>query len=158
MTAEDYAFALASHFEGFRSAPYRDPAGYWTIGYGERFLPSGPVTADTPAITQAQGAEMLRARLADLVTEIGDMVKPAMNTAQTGAIVDFCYNMGLEAFRFSTLRRHLELGDYDLAMADLLEWDHAHVDGAFVVLPGLRARREAEAHLFTTGELLPGIA
>ena len=159
MTADEFACALARHFEGCILHPYQDPAGYWTIGYGERFLRNGEtVGPDTAPITQAEAEAMLAERMADLIREIDGMMTVPLSEAQTGAIGDFCWNLGLEAFRFSSLRRQIEIGDNAAITADWLEWDHAHVDGRFVVLPGLRARREAEAHLFTTGELLPGIA
>ena len=41
--------------EGFRAHPYRCPAGYPTIGYGNRFYPDGrEVTMNDREITEKQ--------------------------------------------------------------------------------------------------------
>lgn len=158
MTALTYACALARHFEGCRLSPYQDPAGYWTIGYGERFLINGdPVTAETAPVTQDIADSMLADRMDDAMLEMKDLVPVPLSPAQQGALADFVYNLGVENFRFSTLRRCLEQGDYEGAAAQFPLWDKAHVDGVLTVLPGLTKRRAAEAYLFTHGKLPPDI-
>jgi lysozyme len=44
-----------SLFEGFRSKPYKDSGGVWTIGFGE----THGITANTPPITMEQGIKLL---------------------------------------------------------------------------------------------------
>ena len=56
---------LVKACEGFRSRPYLCPAGYWTIGYGER------CRRDHPPITEPEAAGRLRAVL---LTDAGAMM------------------------------------------------------------------------------------
>jgi lysozyme len=49
-TATDDAVNLVSAFEGFRSYPYSDPVGVWTIGFGSTGEANGnPVCSDGAA-------------------------------------------------------------------------------------------------------------
>lgn len=59
------------------------------------------------------------------------------------AIVDFAYNLGVGRLQTSTLRKRINAGDWEGAKAQLMLW----VRGGGRVLPGLVARRKAEAEL-----------
>lgn len=58
-------------------------------------------------------------------------------------MTDFSFNLGLGAFRGSTLRRRLQAQDWPAARQELAKW----VRGGGRVLPGLVVRRAAEAAL-----------
>ncbi|WP_367027567.1 glycoside hydrolase family protein [Methylococcus sp. ANG] len=61
------------------------------------------------------------------------------------AIVDFTFNLGAGRLRTSTLRRRVNQRDWGAAAYELRRW----VYGGAKALPGLIARREAEAALFS---------
>ena len=51
---------IIKSMEGFRSAPYKCPAGIPTIGYGATFYPDGKkVTMADKAITEQEGTTLL---------------------------------------------------------------------------------------------------
>ncbi len=130
--------------EGFRSHAYADAAGVPTIGYGHRIaapesFPDG--------IDEAQAAAILAADVAQAERAVGSLVRVALTQGQFDALVDFCFNIGAGRLAGSTLLRELNAGNYAATAGQLLAWDHA--GGA--VNPGLKARREAEFHLWTGG-------
>ncbi|WP_197387910.1 lysozyme [Ralstonia pseudosolanacearum] len=140
------AIELAKRFEGFhrvpkadpmRAHPYVCPAGYLTIGYGHLCDPAHP------PITLAQAEAYLAA---DLVTALNATLRccPVLATEPEGrfaAIVDFTFNLGAGRLQTSTLRRRINQRDWIAAAAELRRW----IYGGGKVLPGLVARREAEA-------------
>ena len=143
------AIDLAKRFEGFhrvpkfdperRAHPYICPAGYWTIGFGHLCDPNHP------PITQAQAEDYLSR---DLITAFSATLRycPVLATEPEGrlaAIVDFTFNLGAGRLQTSTLRRRVNQRDWSSAATELRRW----VYGGGVVLPGLVARRTAEARL-----------
>lgn len=142
------AIDLAKRFEGFhrvpkhdpgRAHPYICPAGYWTIGYGHLCDP------DHPPITMAE-AEIYLTR--DLLTARSATLRycPVLAAESVGrlvAIVDFTLNLGAGRLQTSTLRRRVNQRDWSNASLELRRW----VRAGGKVLPGLMARREAEATL-----------
>jgi lysozyme len=67
---------------------------------------------------------------------------------QLDALVSFVFNIGIGAFKGSTLLRKLNAGDYASASIEILRWNKATVEGRRVVLVGLARRRVAERELF----------
>lgn len=143
------AITLAKRFEGFhriprsdplrRAHPYICPAGYWTIGYGRLCNP------DDPAINEEEGEIFLRQdlRTALIATLRYCPVLAAESEARLSAIVDFTFNLGAGRLQTSNLRRRVNQRDWSNAANELRRW----VYGGGKVLPGLVARREAEAAL-----------
>jgi lysozyme len=76
------------------------------------------------------------------------LVRVPLTQGQFDALVDFCFNLGEGRLAGSTLLRELNAGLYAAAGQQLLAWDHA----GGKVIPGLKARREAELALWTGGE------
>ena len=147
------AIDLAKRFEGFErkvkrgieitAVPYICPAGFWTIGYGHLCDPKHP------PITEAE-AEVYLAR--DLQTALAATLRycPVLAAESEGrliAITDFAFNLGAGRLQTSTLRRRVNQRDWSAAAAELRRW----VYGGGRVLPGLVARREAEARLLVHG-------
>jgi lysozyme len=144
------AIELAKRFEGFhrvpkadpgRAYPYVCPAGYWTIGYGRLCDPKHP------PITEREAEVYL---MADLATALNATLRycPVLATETAGrlaAIVDFTFNLGAGRLQTSTLRRRINQRDWAGAGIELRRW----VYGGGKVLPGLVARRAAEATLLT---------
>ena len=143
------AIELAKRFEGFErkvkrgteitAIPYICPAGFWTIGYGHL------CDAQHPPITEG-AAEIYLTR--DLQTALVATLRycPVLVTEPEGrlaAIVDFTFNLGAGRLQTSTLRRRVNQRDWPAAGTELRRW----VYGGGKVLPGLVARRSAEAAL-----------
>ena len=144
---EQDAANFAAKFEGFRSAPYADTNGVWTIGYGSiRINGVGParVAMATPAITEPQARTWLAAELKTCAQAVLDTTTVPLTQGQQIAIVDFVYNLGIGNFTSSTLLRKLNAGDYAGAAAEFDKWDHA----GGKELAGLLRRRQAETDLF----------
>lgn len=133
------ALELAKRFEGFSPVPYLCPAGYWTIGYGHL------CAVDHPPITREEGEVLLQLDLhsAYAATIAACPILLCTLPTRLEAIVDFTFNLGAGRLRASTLRRKINVGDWESAKVELGKW----VWGGGRKLPGLVLRREAEALL-----------
>lgn len=145
----EMAVTLAKRFEGFhrvpkwetqgRAHPYLCPAGYWTIGFGHL------CDARHPAITLAEAEVFLKQ---DLWAALQAVLRycPVLASepeSRLAAIVDFTFNLGAGRLQTSTLRRRINQRDWNAVVLELRRW----VYGGGRILPGLVARREAEASL-----------
>jgi lysozyme len=140
---------LCRRYEGFRAAPYLCPAGVPTIGYGATRYENGlPVRLGDPSISQEIGERMLLDQLNKIYVPGTRHLCPSLDGAALAAISDFSFNLGLTRLKGSTLRKRLLEGDLEAAATELRKW----VRGGGRVLPGLVARREAEAALLTGGQ------
>lgn len=126
--------------EDCRLKSYQDSGGKWTIGYGATGGLIGPKTV----WTQAQCEQDLMNRLNNLSGIITYSVKVLLTQSQFDALVCFTYNVGIGAFRHSTMCALLNKRDYLGAADEFIKWDHDN--GKFV--PGLLNRRRAERELF----------
>ncbi|MBS1065974.1 lysozyme [Gluconobacter kondonii] len=143
-------------FEGFRSKPYVCPAGYWTIGYGNRWLANGqPVTARTAPIDKAAADSLLLQTVTTLDAALSRLVRVALSDVQRAALLSWQYNVGTVAVEGSTLLRKLNAGDYAGAADELLRWDKATVHGHLVDLSGLAKRRAYERDVFLGRRSVP---
>ena len=130
---------LIKQFEGCKLKAYVCPAGILTVGYGS----TGSHVKPGMVITQEQAEELLRSDLRRFEDFVANRCAPATDN-QFSALVSFCFNVGQEALRTSTLRRlHLE-GKYEAAADQFARWNKA----SGRVLPGLVRRREAERALY----------
>jgi lysozyme len=150
------AVSLAKQFEGCRLAAYQDPAGIWTIAWGETWYWSdadriGRLVREGDVCTQDQADLWLFDDMADRCKGLIMWLPSGTTDSQAAACLDLAYNIGLGNFRSSTLLRLLIAGDVKGAADQFLVWDKAHVDGQLVTLPGLLKRREAERALFLGG-------
>jgi lysozyme len=146
MSALEIACEIAKEYEGFRSKPYRCPAGVWTIGYGTTRYPNGiKVTKYDLPISKEQA----EGYLIDEMEHSQDKALfycpiLAIDDNKLAAITDFVYNLGPGRLQASTLRRKINQQDWVAAKKELLKWVYA--DGK--ILLGLVKRRTVEASLF----------
>jgi lysozyme len=147
--AIEIALPFIARFEGFRSAPYQDTGGRWTIGFGATVLPNGArVTADTVPCTEAEALDWLRPTVLAVIARVGTMLHVAVNDHQTSALSSIGYNIGTGALSRSTLVKLLNEGDIEGAADQFGAWiydSQGHRD------EGLVTRRAAEKVLFLTG-------
>jgi lysozyme len=136
---------LVAHFEGCRLNSYQCPAGVWTIGYGHTGSDVGPGME----ITLAQADAYLGTDLRRTGAGVNELVTVSVTPAEFDALVSFAFNLGVHALAGSTLLKLVNAGRFDAAAGQFALWNH----GGGQVLPGLVARRAAEATLFRTSKL-----
>ncbi len=142
---------LIAGFEGFRADPYNDQADNATVGFGH-LLHHGPVTAadraNWSALSRERALEMLRQDATAAERAVLDAVKVPLTQPQLDALVSFTFNVGAGALRSSTLLKRLNAGEHAAVPAELARWTKA----GGRELPGLVARRHAEARLYQAKE------
>ncbi|MBD2394608.1 glycoside hydrolase family protein [Cyanobacterium aponinum FACHB-4101] len=135
---------LIKEFEGFRRNAYLCPAGVWTIGYGSTFYPDKRKVQKGDVISNKEAEELLKITVNNFADEVDRLITVPINDNQFSALVSFTFNVGVYAFKNSTLRRVLNQGNYQEAANQLLRWNKA----GGKTLAGLTRRRQAERNLF----------
>lgn len=141
MNLSGNALDVIERFEGFSQVPYKDAQGY-SIGYGHFILPGENLTA----ITKGQARELLEQDAAIAEAEVKTSVKVPLTQNQFDALVSLTYNIGITAFRNSTLLKKLNAGDYTGAAEQFTRWNKSQGE----TLAALTARRADEQELFLT--------
>lgn len=131
--------ALITRFEGEKLKAYLCPAKVWTIGVGH----TGPDVKPGMTITRDESQALLSRDLTKFEAAVNTLC-PVTTQGQFDALVAFAFNIGANALKTSTLRRKHNDGDYAGAAAEFARWNKA----GGKVLPGLTARRAAEAKLY----------
>ena len=83
---------------------------------------------------------------------VDEQVFAALTQNQFDALVAFAFNIGLDAFRTSSVVRHVNQGALMLAACELALWRKAEIEGEGdpIVVDALVRRRAAEKLLFLT--------
>lgn len=142
----EVGLAFIKKHEGWRAHWYRDPVNIWTIGWGTTSHVQGVQHPNSPAdpITKEMGEDLLLRALRHAEEAIQDYVTVPLTQGQHDALVSFIYNVGVGAFRRSTLLKHLNAGDTKAAAREFGRWVYAGGE----VWDGLVHRRAAERKLF----------
>jgi len=82
--------------EGFRSTSYQDTLGYWTIGYGSRWILGEPVTEHTDPITEGAARTLLRAGLWKATLDAQELFPrwAELNDVRQELLVNMSYSLG----------------------------------------------------------------
>lgn len=132
--------ALIKESEGMRLKAYICPAGVLTVGFGS----TGPHVKPGMVITEAEAEALLRDDLARFERGVEKLTGGHATDNQFSAMVSLAFNVGLDAFKRSTLlRKHME-GDTAGAADEFARWTRANGK----ILPGLVKRRAKEAALY----------
>jgi lysozyme len=134
---------LIEGHEELRLKAYQDSKGVWTIGYGHI---AGVKEGDT--CTQEQADAWFAEDLKTSEHAIYDYVQYPVNQNEFDALVSLIFNIGVAAFKSSTVCHLLDEGDPQGAANAFLMWTKS--GGKFV--QGLLNRRNAERALFLTPE------
>lgn len=133
--------AVVSQWEGKSNDPYRDLVGVWTVCYGETRVPMR-------RYSDAECQDMLAEGLADFA---GPVVarNPELrgHDPQIIAATSLAYNIGIAAYRRSTVARRFSEGNWRGACDAFRSWVYA--GGRRV--QGLVNRREAERKICMRG-------
>lgn len=131
---------LIREFEGEKLTSYRCSAGVLTIGVGS----TGPHVKPGMTITKAESDALFKKDLVRFEKAVNEAVKVPLTQNAFDSLVAFSFNVGISAFRSSTLLKKLNAGDYEGAADQFGRWTRA----GGKVLAGLVRRRAAEAALF----------
>lgn len=137
-------FSFIKQCEGCSLEAYQDVGGVWTIGYGWTNKVDGLSIKKGMVITQRTADNLLLNGLKAYVFGVNRLLKININQHQFDALVDFCYNIGIEAFSKSTLLHLVNDGCFSLAAEEFLKW--SYVNGKKCA--GLLNRRIKEQNLF----------
>lgn len=132
--------SLITDIEQLRLTAYRDSAGVWTIGYGHtRWAVEGM------QISAAKALEFLAQDVAEAESAVNRLVSVPLEQHQFDALVSFVFNIGVGAFKTSTIRRLInERADPMRIAAEFLRWVYAKGKK----LAGLETRRRKERLLY----------
>lgn len=151
MSLSNEGLELIKQFEGFRSAPYRDAVGVWTIGYGNTYYPDGRrVSSSDEPLTEAEASKLkldiINKYFAPAINALlADEIKAGKISQQMfDALISLAYNIGVSGLARSSVVRYIKSGNMDKAADGFLLWNKA----GGRVLKGLVRRREAERELF----------
>lgn len=143
MSALAHAVALIRRWEGCRLEAYPDPAtggDPWTIGWGS----TGPGIREGVKWTQAQADDRLALDVSRFMRGVRASLQREASDNELGAMTSLAYNIGLGAFRSSTLLRLFNAGDKAGAARQFDRWNRA----GGRVMPGLVRRRADEREVF----------
>jgi GH24 family phage-related lysozyme (muramidase) len=145
MRLGDRGADLIKSFEGFRSCPYRDAVGVWTIGYGS----TKGVGPTSRCISRAEAERRMRAEIDATYGQAVNALGLPLNQNQFDALTSFVYNVGPGALAASTgIGQALRKRQWRRAGDELLRWNRA----GGRELAGLTRRRRAERELFLRRE------
>jgi GH24 family phage-related lysozyme (muramidase) len=139
MKISDAGLELIKRCEGLKLDAYKDGAGIWTIGYGS----TGDIKPGMK-ITESEARRLLLTRIRLLEGSIPECVRVPLNINEFSALISFVYNVGLSAFKSSTLLKLLNEDKRKPAADEFLKWNK--IKGK--VSKGLTLRRQAERALF----------
>ena len=130
---------LIKKYEGLRLEAYKCPAGVWTIGYGHtKGVYKGM------SITKEEAEKLLQQDVSVFELQVINTVGK-LAACKIDALVSFAYNVGIAAFRNSTLCRKVKANSDDPAIRnEFMKWIYA----GGKKLQGLERRRKEEAEMY----------
>jgi lysozyme len=132
--------------EGLRLKAYRCSANVLTIGYGS--TTHNHEITEGMTITLREAEAMLIYDLREFEKAINDSVKVRLTQSQYDAVCSLVFNIGIGAFKKSTLLKKINAGDFSGAAKEFAKWDKVKKKP----VKGLTARRAKEASLFVSDE------
>lgn len=142
--------AILRQFEGCRLVAYKCPAGYWTIGYGNRYYADGTPVQEGDKIDQETANRLLDITIEKFEKQVrlllGDTLLVTLPKEAIDPLISFSFNVGVNAFAKSTLLKKIKENklNFDAIEAEFNKWNK----GGGKVLPGLVKRRKAEFQLY----------
>ena len=144
MKVSSKGLELIKEFEGFSSTAYLCSAKKATIGYGNTFWEDGTPVKIGDQISKERAETLLKHVVDNFSVAVEVDIKIEVTQNQFDALVSLAYNIGLGAFKNSTLLRQLNRGNFLGASQEFLRWDKSNGKP----LLGLTRRREREKLLF----------
>lgn len=136
----DRGLDLIKNFEGLRLQAYRDSVGVWTIGYGH----TGVAAKEGAWVTHEEAERLLTGDVGRFTQGVIDAVQVVLMQDQFDALVSFAFNVGINAFKRSSMLAYINRSDFAGAASEFEKWVFAGGNR----LEGLARRRRIEAALF----------
>ncbi len=142
---------LIKQFEGLSLKAYKDPAGYWTIGYGH-LIKSGEKELLEREITKEEAERILEADMyltwRAIRAYLREIKLEEMHYLMWAAVLSFCFNVGVAPLKVTSgFGKAIRSRDFRAAADEFLKW----VKAGGKVLRGLVRRREKEREVFLEG-------
>ena len=127
--------AMTKHYEGFRSKPYIDSRGVWTIGYGfnmesnrvKHLLPGSLYDYKKYGITRKQADRVFHIlyRSAEFYAkEYAGNIFQWLTKAQQNILIDMAYNLGEDGLgEFKRMQSWLHCGNIELVQHEMRHSD-----------------------------------
>ena len=145
---------LLVQLEGLSNKVYFDTANKKTIGVGHLLTPDELLTSKIKirgkhidyslGLTTKQCHDLCRQDLERYCEAVEDSMEVDLTQNEFDALVMFCFNVGIDAFKKSTLLKLLNQGDYKSVPEQLMRWTKAGGKQS----NGLINRRKAEIMLW----------
>jgi lysozyme len=146
MKASQNCVNLIKSFEGYSAKAYKCPANVVTIGWGSTMYQDGSKIKMGDTVTEEEAEKLLMWELDKKSIGLHGL---KLNQNQADSLLSFIFNLGIGAFKKSTLYRKINLNPWDSTIrAEFLKWNKARVGGKLIELRGLTRRRDAEANLY----------
>jgi lysozyme len=147
MTYSDNAIKLIKKWEGCELKSYQCSAGRWTIGYGNTKWMDGSDVKQGEKITLENAEKLLKHHLDKMVISL-NRLSIDVSQNQFDAIVSLVYNIGLYAFRNSTLLKMIKVNPNGVGITK--EWQRWCTSKGKVILGLQRRRKDEVAFYFST--------
>lgn len=134
--------------EKYASKPYTCSAGRLTIGYGHVIQPNESMKF----VNKEKAEKILSDDVGKVEDELSKLITIPLKQNQYDAIVSLVFNIGINAFYRSTLRKRMNNREWNEIPKEISRWNKISVNGKKVVSPGLKNRREEEVKIFLTGK------
>lgn len=130
--------------EGLILHPYKDAAGYPTIGIGSRYYEDGtPVKMTDKSITRDRAIQIFKVTLKYYEAQVNKSITRCINQNQFDALTSMCYNIGVNGFAGSTAVKIINQNPCDPKIGYYIQqWRNA---GGKPILLG---RRQRETNLY----------
>lgn len=151
--------------EGSEARVYLDQAGLPTIGVGHLLdqseLSSGKIELsdgsiidfrNNRALTPSEIRRLLKSDLPKYEKPVNELVKVELSQDNFDALVHFVFNIGVTAFKNSTLLKRVNAYEYKDVPEQLMRWIYVTINGEKQVSDGLVNRRETEVDMWSGGD------
>lgn len=141
---------LEKDYKGPPYKPYLDVANVPTIGYGTTYYPNGlKVTLDDHEIGENEAENYLRYNLNKCYFSFNSLIKTILNQNQIDALLSFVYNIGVSAFKESTVLKIININPNNpLIEIQMKKWIYITRNGNKIQSKGLINRRNKEVKLY----------
>jgi lysozyme len=117
----DIASPLIKQYEGLKLKAYKCSAGVWTIGYGNTSY-LGKIQSNQPCnqtISQVKAEQLFKQDLQRFFDGVYQEIGSICNNYQIAACISLAYNIGLDAFKKSTVLKKIKT---KAPREDVIEW------------------------------------
>jgi lysozyme len=136
---------LIKHYEGYKTKPYRCPAGKWTVGYGHLINDGRILPVDCDRVFLKEEIDVLLASdLKRFERGVALYCPVQLTQGMFDALVSFSFNLGLGTLQRSKVRQKINRNDI---VGALKSWAKYNKDNG-KVMNGLNLRRQSEINLF----------